>query len=160
MNKKRFFVVGIVVILVLVFSTAISKSVNKSDEVKLRADEGEMVWIILIHVKQDKRQQFEEFMEIWMQTIENLIKEEKMDTKSAQAFKQARLLLQTRANEDGSYTYIFLADPWIEGVESRILPWFKKAYSEEEAQKYLKMFSESLMHPQVSYMSTQGKGLK
>ena len=160
MNKKRFFVVGIVVILVLVFSTAISKSVNKSDEVKLRADEGEMVWIILNHVKQDKRQQFEEFMEIWMQTIENLIKEEKMDPKSAQAFKQARLLLPTKANEDGSYTYIFLADPWIEGVESRILPWLKKAYSEEEAQKYLKMFSESLMHPQVSFMSTQGKGLK
>ena len=160
MNKKRFFAMGVVVIFVLVSFTATSKSDDQSDDVKLRADEGELVWIILNHVKPDKRQQFEEFIEIWMKTIENLIKEEKMDPKSAQAFRQARMLLPTKANEDGSYTYIFLADPWIEGVESRILPWFRKAYSEEEAQKYLQMFSDSFMHPQVSYMSTQGKGLK
>ena len=118
MNKKRFFVMGIVVIFALVSFTAMSKSDDKSDEVKLRADEGELVWIILNHVKPDKRQQFEEFMEIWMQTVENLIKEKKMDPKSAQAFRQARMLLPTKANKDGSYTYIFLADPWIEGVEN------------------------------------------
>ena len=151
---------GVVVIFVLVSFTAMSKSDDQSGEVKLRADEGELVWIILNHVKPDKRQQFEEFTEIWMQTVENLIKEKKMDPKSAQAFKQARLLLPTKANEDGSYTYVFLADPWIEGVESRIVPWLRKAYSEEEVQKYYQMFRDSLMHPQVSYMSTQGKGLK
>jgi hypothetical protein len=160
MNKKGFFVMGFVVIFALVSFIAMSKSDDQSGEVKLRADEGELVWIILNHIKPDKREQFEEFVEIWNQTMKRLKKEKKMDSKSAQAIWQLRLLLPTEANEDGSYTYVFLADPWIEGVESRILPWFRKAYSEEEAQKYAQMFSDCFMHPQESYMSTQGKGLK
>lgn len=70
------------------------------------------------------------------------------------------MLLPTKANEDGSYTCIFLAGPWIEGVESWILPWLKEAYSEEDAQEYLQMFSENLMKPQVGHMFAQGKGLR
>ncbi len=160
MNKKRFFVMGVVVIFVLVSFTAMSKSDDQSGEIKLRADEGELVWIILNHVKPDKRQQFEEFTEIWMQTCEDLIKAGKVSPEEAKAYKQMRFLHPTQANEDGSYTYVFLADPWIEGVESKIGAWLRKKYSEEEAQKYGRMFSDSLMNPQVSYMSTQGKGLK
>ena len=151
---------GFVVIFVLVSFTAILKSDFQSGEEKLRADEGELVWIILNHVKPDKREQFEEFLEIWMQTVEKLIKEKKMDVESAQAFRQGRTLFPTKANEDGSYTYIFLCDPWIEGVNADMLPWLNKAYPEEEAGKYLQMFRTSLMHPQGSYMSTQWKELK
>ncbi len=160
MNKKRFFVMWVVVIFVLVSFTAMSKSDDQSGEVKLRADEGELVWIILNHVRPDKRQQFEEFMDIMNQTFEDLIKEGKASPEEARALKQMRFLHPIQANEDGSYTYVFLADPWIKGVESRIVPWLRKKYSEEEAQKYYQMFRDSLMYPQVDYMSTQGKRLK
>ena len=160
MSKKRFFKVGFAAIFILVAFTAILKSDGQTGEEKLRADEGELVWIILNHVKPDKREQFEEFLEIWMQTVEKLIKEKKMDSKSAQAFRQGRTLFPTNANEDGSYTYIFLCDPWIEGVNADMLLWLNKAYPEEEAGKYLQMFRTSLMHPQGSYKSTQWKELK
>ena len=160
MNKKRLLVIGFIVFFVLVAFTALSKSDDQAGEVKMRAEKGELVWIILNHVKPDKREQFEKFLEIWLQTIEKLIKDGKMDAKSAQAFKQGRILNPTKANEDGSYTYIFLCDPWIEGVNADILFWLLKAYPEEEAGKYLQMFRTSLMLPQGSYMSTQWKELK
>ena len=149
----------LVICFMLVFITfiGVSKGTDESSEVKLRADEGELVWIILNHVKPDKRQQFEEFMDIMNQTFEDLIKTDKVSAEEAMAWKQMRFLHPTEANEDGSYTYVFLADPWIEGVESGIGYWLRQKYSEEEAQKYGQMFSDSLMHPQTSYMSKQGK---
>ena len=157
MKGKGVFVLVFGVIFVIFAFTALSKSIDPSSELKLRADEGELVWIILNHVKPDKRQQFEEFMDIINQTIEDLIKTDKVSAEEAKVWKQVRFLHPTEANEDGSYTYVFLADPWIEGVESGIGYWLRQKYSEEEAQKYGQMFSDSLMHPQTSYMSKQGK---
>jgi hypothetical protein len=157
MKGKGFFVLVFCLTFVIFGFMAVSKSIDPSSELKLRADEGELVWIILNHVKPDKRQQFEEFMDIMNQTFEDLIKTDKLSEEEAMAWKQMRFLHPTEANEDGSYTYIFLADPWIEGVESQIGSWLRKKYSEEEAQKYGRMFSDSLMHPQDSYISKQGK---
>ena len=157
MKGKGIFVLVFCVVFVMLAFTSLSKSSNPSHDVKLRADEGELVWIILNHVKPDKRQQFEEFMEIMNQVFDDLIKEDKVSAEEAKSFKQVRLLYPTKANEDGSFTYIFLADPWIEGVESGIGYWLRKKFPEEEAKKYGQMFSDSLMHPQTSYMSKQGK---
>jgi hypothetical protein len=157
MKRKSVLILVFGVVFVILALTALSKSSNPSEDVKLRADEGELVWIILNHVKPDKRQQFEEFMDIMNQVFDDLIKENKVGEKEAKAYKQMRLLHPTEANEDGSYTYVFLSDPWIEGVESRIGYWLRQKYSEEEAKKYGQMFSDSLMHPQTSYMSKQGK---
>jgi hypothetical protein len=91
------------------------------------------------------------------QIFDDLIKEDKLSPDEAEAIKHIRMLHPTEPNEDGSYTYVFLADPWIEGVKSNIGYWLRKKYSEEEVKKYGQMFSESLMHRQVSYMSKQGK---
>jgi hypothetical protein len=157
MKAKGILVLVFGLIFVVFSITALSKSFNPSTQEKLRADEGELVWIILNHVKPDKRQQFEEFMTIMDQVFYDLIKKDKISAEEGMAWKQMRLLHPTEANEDGSYTYVFLADPWIEGVESRIGYWLRKKYSEEVAQKYGKMFSDSLMHPQASYISKQGK---
>jgi len=157
MKGKGFYVLVFCLTFVIFGFMAVSKSIDPSSELKLRADEGELVWIILNHVKPDKRQQFEEFMDIMNQTFEDLIKTDKLSEEEAMAWKQMRFLHPTEANEDGSYTYVFLADPWIEGVESQIGYWLRKKYSEEEAQKYGRMFSDSLMHPQDSYISKQGK---
>ena len=157
MSKKRFISLGVVVIFVLVSFTVMSKSDDQMDEVKLRANEGELVWIILNHVKPDKRQQFEEFLDVMYQVWMDLQKEGKLSNEEVKAYMHMRTLHPTKANEDGSYTYVFLADPWIEGVESRIGPWLRKKYSEEEAKKYGQMFSDSLMRPQESYMSKQAE---
>jgi hypothetical protein len=157
MKRKSVFVLVFCVVFVILAFTALSKSSNPSDEAKLRAEEGELVWIILNHVKPDKREQFEEFMDIMNQVFDDLIKEDKLSADEAMAIKHMRLLHPTEANEDGSYTYVFLADPWIEGVKSGIGYWLRQKYPEEEAKKYGQMFSDSLMHRQTSYMSKQGK---
>jgi hypothetical protein len=157
MKEKSLYVLAFGFILVFFSFIAVSRGTEESSEVKLRADEGELVWILLNHVKPDKRQQFEEFMDILDKTCMDLVKGGKVSPEEAKAYKQMRFLHPTQANEDGSYTYVFLSDPWIEGVESRIGAWLRKKYSEEEAQKYGRMFSDSLMHPQVSYMSKQAK---
>ena len=111
MKGKGVFVLVFGVIFVIFAFTALSKSIDPSSELKLRADEGELVWIILNHVKPDKRQQFEEFMDIMNLVFDDLIKADKVSTEEAMVWKQMRFLHPTEANEDGSYTYVFLADP-------------------------------------------------
>jgi hypothetical protein len=157
MKRKTIIVLVFGVVFLLLAFTALSKSSNPSHDEKLRADEGELVWIILNHVKPDKREQFEKFNDIMSQIFDDLIKEDKLSADEAMVIKHMRVLHPTEANEDGSYTYIFLMDPWIEGVKSSIGYWLRTKYSEEEAKKYGQMFSDSLMHPQVSYMSKQRK---
>ena len=155
-GKNVFALVFGVVFLMFVLAT-LSWSSNPPHDEKLRADEGELVWIILNHVKPDKREQFEEFMNIMNQIFDDLAKEGKLSADEAMVIKQMRLLHPTEANEDGSFTYVFLMDPWIEGVKSRTSYWLRQKYSEEEAKKYGQMFGDSLMHPQTSYMLKQGK---
>ena len=157
MKLRRLNIFVICFMLVFITFIGISKDTDESSEVKLRADEGELIWIILNHVKPDKRQQFEKFMDFMNQNFEDIIKEGEASPEEAKAYKQMRILHPTQANEDGSYTYVFLGDPWTEGVESKIGPWFRKKYSKEEVQKYYQMFSDSLMHRQITYMLKQTK---
>lgn len=115
-----------------------------------RATEGNTVWVLLNHVKPDKRKQFEKFIhEIFWPTAE------KLEPADQQVFRQTRVLHPVKPNEDGTYTYVFLMDPLIPDADYSILNYLKKMYGEEKANEYYKMFTESLNRPQEGYKVIQ-----
>ena len=117
-----------------------------------RATEGNTVWVLLNHVKPDKRKQFEKFIHeiFWPEA-------EKLEPADQQVFGQTRVLHPVESNEDGTYTYVFLMDPLITDADYSILNYLKKMYDEEKANEYYKMFTESLNRPQEGYKVIQSQ---
>ena len=115
----------------------------------LRARPGEHVWVLLNHVKADKRDVFERFMfEIIFPTAERF---------EPHVTHRTRVLRPTAPNEDGTYTYIFLMDPLVadgEYYHERILERF---YPEEQVKMYLQTWEEALAVPQFGYEVVQSE---
>jgi len=117
-----------------------------------RAVEGESAWIALNKVAADKREVFEKFIHevIFDKAIE-------LGGLNGLVIKNIRILHPANTNEDGSYTYVFMADPVILGVNYDIMNYLVQVYGEEEAKEKMKMFSESLVEPQTLLELTQSK---
>ena len=117
--------------------------------------QGDPMWVILNHVKADKRQQFEKFAyEVLLPALEenatsNLI--------TRKMIGQTRMLEPRRANKDSSYTYIWLMDPLVKDAIYSYPGILKRVYSPEETKKYISMNNECLVSPQVAYPVKQGR---
>ncbi len=109
----------------------------------LRAVDGEKIWVLVNHVKPDRRQEFERFMH-------EIIKQIAVRSEP-HVLNRTRILHPTEPNEDGTYTYIFLADPFVPDGEYNIEKLLSLAYSPEEADELSKLFYESLASDQVGY---------
>ena len=108
-----------------------------------RAVEGERVWVLLTHIKPDRRQEFEHFIHDFIAPISA--------RSEPNVLNRTRFLLPAEPNEDGTYTYVFLMDPVVkDGIYS-----FEKIlsldYSPEETAVHLKLWNDSLASPQVGY---------
>lgn len=138
--------------------TALAQTSNNTNKEKYSttkraiSNEGEKVWVIINQVKSDKQAQFEKFVteNFWPMAA-------KLSQKDQQVFKQTRVLYPTKAEEDGSYVYVFLMDPYIEGGDYDILNLLKKMYGEPKAIELNKQFEETLVKEQTQYMLTQSK---
>ena len=121
---------------------------------KVVASSAESMWVILNHVKADKRQQFEKFAyEILLPALKE---KAKSDLISKQIIDQTRMLEPMRANKDSSYTYIWLMDPLVKDANYSYPGILGQVYSPEETKKYISMNDECLVGPQVSYRVKQG----
>ena len=117
--------------------------------------QGDQMWVILNHVKADKRQQFEEFAyEVLLPALEeNAIS----NLTTRKMIGQTRMLEPRRANKDSSYTYIWLMDPLVKDAIYSYPGILKRVYSPEETKKYISMNNECLVSPQVAYPVKQGR---
>ncbi|MDB5241102.1 MAG: hypothetical protein JWP57_1727 [Spirosoma sp.] len=62
-----------------------------------------------------------------------------------------------QANQDGTYTYLFIMDPLIKGADYGIESLTKKMYGAKQGTEYLKLFGGALAGNDVSYKVTQTK---
>jgi hypothetical protein len=113
----------------------------------IRAAQGERVWVLLNHVKPDKLEQHKHF-------VQNILTPaaEKVDPA---AYRHTRFLFPSEPNADGSFTSVFLMDPLIESADYTFLGLLTKAYGEEQAKEYIKIWEEAEASPQVGYSVTQ-----
>jgi len=123
---------------------------------KVVASSGDPMWVILNHVKADKRQQFEKFVyEILLPALEENAKN---DSKTRNLIEQTRMLEPRRANKDSSYTYIWLMDPLVKDADYSYPGILSRVHSPEETEKYISMQLECLVGGrQVSYGVKQGR---
>ncbi|SIT93533.1 hypothetical protein SAMN05444128_3054 [Pontibacter indicus] len=113
---------------------------------------GDTVWVVINHVKPDKREQFERFVyEIFWPASS------KLDEKAQRAFKHTRVLNPVAPEEDGTYTYVFLMDPLISGEEYWIDGLLKKMYPTKQAEEYYKLFLDALAREGETYRTLQSK---
>ena len=132
----------------------ISLSIFSCDNRNVVASPGESMWVILNHVKADKRQQFEKFVyEILLPALEEGAK---VDLTSKKIIEQTRMLEPRRANKDSSYTYIWLMDPIVKDADYSYPGILNKVYSPEETKKYISMNDECLVSPQIGFRVKQG----
>ena len=122
---------------------------------KLKAAQGDTVWIILNHVKEDKRDQFEKFSNIMFNAFEKALNAGKLSEREIKSLENIRFLKPFKQNKDSSFTYIFLADPRFMNVKGSASYYLKKIYTEEETKKYAKMFTDCFAKPQEGYMVLQ-----
>jgi len=113
----------------------------------IRAAEGEKMWVLLNHVKADKLEQHKRFVhDILMPAAEKV---------DPVAFRHTRFLYPAEPNEDGTFTSVFLMDPLVEGADYTFLGLLTKAYGEELAKEYIKLWEEAEASPQVGYSLIQ-----
>ena len=119
------------------------------------AASGDPVWVILNHVKADKRPQFEKFVyEVRLPALE---KKAESDPSSRKIIEHTRMLEATKADKDSSYTYIWLMDPVVKEANYSYPGVIGAVHSPEETEKYLSMVDECLVAPQVFYAVKQGR---
>jgi hypothetical protein len=117
--------------------------------------QGDPMWVILNHVKADKRQQFEKFAyEVLLPALEE---NAKSNLTTRKMIGQTRMLEPRRANKDSSYTYIWLMDPLVKDAIYSYPGILKRVYSPEETKKYISMNNECLVSPQVAFPVKQGR---
>jgi hypothetical protein len=127
----------------IVINTGFTQAQGHSAAVS-RAVESDTVWVIMNHVKADMRDQFEKFVEeIFWSRATRLGEAEK------RVFNQTRVLYPTAAEDDGTYTYIFLADPFIPDADYSIEHFLTQMYGAEKAAEYFQMFEETQAGPQT-----------
>jgi len=143
-----------IILFVLLFISSNDSFGQDTEDVfgrNLRAAKGEKVMIIYNHVKADKREQFEKFIEVYRKCLEDGVKEGKFNETEVKAITGLRYLTPTRQNRDSTYTYVYMADPWFSGLNLSERYQMTKTLSEEEAEKYIKMWRESLARRQEMF---------
>ena len=99
------------IILVVMIISGVLHTQTVSATGAIEAASGDPIWVILNHVKADKRAQFEKFVyEVLLPAFE---KNAEGDPISRKSLEHTRMLEPRKANEDSSYTYIWLMDPLV-----------------------------------------------
>ena len=141
-------------LLALLLTACAARGAGASRPVIARASRGDMVWVILNHVKPDKRQQFERFLHQQLWPMGHRVGQK--DPVIARVFDQTRVLHPTEANEDGTYTYAFLMDPVVAEGDYAIQALLKRGFPEVEADQLFKEgFESALARPQENYVLRQ-----
>jgi hypothetical protein len=113
----------------------------------IRAVEGEPVWVVINHVKADKWEQHKHwFNDIYLPACEKV---------EPTLVRHSRILWPTGPNEDGTYTSVYIMDPYLEGEDYFMMSQLTKTFGEEKAKEYMQLYAESLVSPQVGYMVIQ-----
>ena len=112
-----------------------------------RAVEGDEVWVILNHVKADQWEKHKDLVvNILLPAAEKIVPAE---------MGQTRYLYSTEANEDGTYTSVFLMDPVVADGNYDITDILKRALGDEQGQAYSNRWEETLATDQVGFSVKQ-----
>ena len=107
-----------------------------------KADENQLV--ILSHIKSDKNDKFDKilFDEVMVAAVEYRDDDPNKQKLNDKAMRSFEILKPASMNQDSTWTYIFIADPYVEGALYNIMPSLKQKYGEEGAEEVFGRWSE------------------
>lgn len=118
---------------------------------RLAAQKDQNVWVAVYRVKADKRAVFEDFVRTKLYPSIDRSK----PTLDMVA-KQTRLVIPTEPEKDGSYRYMFIMDPVVDGEDYSIENSIISKHGEEKGKEVMKEFDATLVSPS-SYDVIVGK---
>lgn len=107
---------------------------------------GDTVWIIQNKIKPNKVAQFEEFNFKYLEPAAMQV--------DPSAHNSVRTLKPVEANRDGTYTYYYIMDPVLPGVDYDMMVYLEPAYGKEKADEYMKMLSDCLVGGDQTWVKT------
>ncbi|GAB2554089.1 hypothetical protein GCM10027085_51470 [Spirosoma aerophilum] len=114
---------------------------------------GEEVHVWAYPVKAGKQKQYEHFVHdiFWPGA-------KKLSAAEQRVFRQTRVMHPTKANADGTFTYLFIMDPYIKGGDYDIESLIKKMYGPKQGTEHYKLFSGAVVTgKEIGYQATQSK---
>lgn len=118
---------------------------------RIAARQDQEVWVAAYKVKADKRAKFEDFVRTKLYPSIDRSKPE-LDMVA----RQTRLVIPTEPEKDGSYRYMFIMDPVVDGADYTIENFIISKYGQQKGKEILKEFDETLTGPD-SYEIIVGK---
>ena len=103
-----------------------------SDKATNRAKVGDMVYIVIVKVKDESKIEFETWVD---QVLYAALNRSESPMKKAQ-LKATRWLEPLGPKEDGTWNYCWIMDPGIPKTEYDILAFLKSEYGEEKGQQH------------------------
>ena len=105
-------------------------------------DENQLV--VLSHIKSDKNEEFDKilFDEVMVAAAEYQDDDPNKQKLNDKAMRSFEILKPASMNQDSTWTYIFIADPYVEGALYNIMPSLKQKYGEEGAEEVFGRWSE------------------
>ena len=143
LNERGLVVVAAIVLAVLLCGTV--PTVGCARSVTDQKRDGDEIVIVLNKIKGDKKQQFEEFLTKLVAAVESAAQS---DTMIRRVAAQTRTLFPTEANADGTYTYVFLQNPHVEGGEYDMAALLGHSMPQLEVDRLLKQMFECYAAPQ------------
>ena len=107
-----------------------------------KVDENQLV--ILSHIKSDKNDKFDKilFDEVMVAAAEYQDDDPNKQKLNDKAMRSFEILKPASMNQDSTWTYIFIADPYVEGALYNIMPSLKQKYGKEGAEEVFGRWSE------------------
>jgi hypothetical protein len=113
-----------------------------------RAQPGDTIYVIEYTVVAPRREVFERFFaDSYFPALRRV---GSTDTTVARVLRQSRLLAPTRANEDGTLSYLLILDPVVHGASYNISELLRRVYSPAESDRLYRQLTESWARPFVA----------
>jgi uncharacterized protein (TIGR02246 family) len=116
------------------------------------AHQGQHMQVVVYQIKANRRQDFENFVR---QTLVPAIDQSK--PANGMAVKHTRFMIPDRAEADGSYRYMFVMDPLIEGVDYGIEAIMIQKYGEQQAKGLVNDLNSMQAGPFQAFAGTQSE---
>lgn len=126
------------------------EQVAESGPSNVAAVQDDAIWVVLNHVDADQREQFERFT--YRRLIPAILQAAVEDPLTARANRLIRVLEPVEANDDGTWTYVYMMDPAMAKVNYDFTDLLGDIYSQDDAGRYAEEFYAALSRPQERYV--------
>jgi hypothetical protein len=116
-----------------------------------RAAVGDTIYVVEHTVRADRRAQFERFLQdTYWPAVRQVAR---FDTTVARVLRQTRVVYPLRANDDGTFSYLFLMDPVVPGETYNIRALLRRVYGDMDAERRYRELTDSWARPSTPFQS-------